>query len=70
MRSWWDGRSVVEIRDGHRGKRMSGTGTHIAGPKKRPGPPPGSLAVSPGLKCWRRHIAIIGSSLEIESELL
>ena len=39
-----DGRSVAEIRDGHRGKRMSGTGTNLAGPKKRPGPPPGSLA--------------------------
>ena len=46
MWSWRDGRSVVEIRDGHRGKRMSGTGTHIAGPKERPGPPPGSLAES------------------------
>ena len=52
---------------------MSGTGTHLAGPKEIPGPPPGSLAdshlVSPP-KCWRRDMALIGSSLEIESELL
>ena len=37
-----DGRSVAEIRDGHR----NWTGTHLAGPKERPGPPPGSLAES------------------------
>ena len=25
---------------------------------------------SPGLKCWKRHMALTGSYLEIESELL